>query len=81
LYGAGINAMSSGPGDFGTTFCNTTPLSGSSVMRSMYRYHVDDPITFDTSLVMTWQAGDTSQKAWRSGSPKIWVTVYFYTEG
>ncbi len=80
LYGAGINAMSSGPGDFGTTFCNTTPLSSSSVTRSMYRYHVDDPITFDTSLVMTWQAGDTSQKAWSSGSPKIWVTVYFYAE-
>jgi hypothetical protein len=42
--------------------------------------HIRDPITFDSSIVITWQIGDTSQVPWTSGTPKIAVTVYYYTE-
>jgi hypothetical protein len=80
FYGAGVPAMSSSNGTIGTTFCNSSPLSPSSVTRSFYRFHTGDPITFDTSLAITWQAGDTSQVNWTSGSPRVWLNAYYYTE-
>jgi hypothetical protein len=80
FYGNGINAMFSSNGDVGTTFCSTSPLSSTSPTRSFFRFHVDDPITFDSSIVITWQAFDTSQVAISSGAAKAWVTVYYYTE-
>ncbi|WP_027521767.1 DUF2961 domain-containing protein [Bradyrhizobium sp. Ec3.3] len=80
FYGAGWDAMKTSNGEIGTGFCLTSPLAASSQTRAFYRYHLTDPITFDTSLVITWQAGDTSQVAWTGGSPKIWITVYYYTE-
>lgn len=80
FYGNGLDACFSSNGDIGTTFCSPSPLSGSSYTRSFYRYHIDDPIVFDSQLAITWQIGDSSQVAWASGSPKIWVTVLYYTE-
>ncbi|MCK1668615.1 DUF2961 domain-containing protein [Bradyrhizobium sp. 153] len=80
FYGAGLDAMSSSNGEIGTGFCLASPMVATSQTRAFYRYHLADPITFDTSLVITWQVGDTSQVAWTAGGPRIWVTVYYYTE-
>jgi hypothetical protein len=80
FYGQGWPAMSSSSGLLGTTFVLTSPMTPSSLTRSFYRYHILDPITFDQSLVITWQAGDTSQISWTSGTPRVWITAYYYTE-
>ncbi len=78
-YGIGMEAMYSSNGYAGTGFCNSTPMVSSTETRAFYRFHVHDPITFDTSLAILWPVGDTSQKSY-TGTPKIWVTVYYYTE-
>jgi hypothetical protein len=80
FYGAGVPAMSSSNGTIGTTFCLASPLSHASTIRSFYRFHTGDPITFDTSLAITLQAGDTSQMAWTGGATRLWLNAYYYTE-
>jgi hypothetical protein len=80
FYGAGVPAMSSSNGTIGTTFCLASPLSHASTTRSFYRFHTGDPITFDTSLAITLQAGDTSQVRWTGGSTRLWLSAYYYTE-
>jgi hypothetical protein len=62
------------------------PLPRSARRRSQrprtpfYRFHIGDPITFDESPVIDWQAGDTSQISWIGGTPKNWINADYYTE-
>jgi hypothetical protein len=63
-------------GYIGTTFISR---SGTSTL-SAYRWHIYDPIVFNSSLAITWQAGDTSQVSWISGSPKVYITAFYYTQ-
>lgn len=44
-----------------------------------YRFHIDDPWTFDTHLKITWNAGDTSQVSF-TGNVRYYYTVWYYTE-
>lgn len=82
FYGNGVDTCWTGNGEIGTTYGNPSePMNNSSSTRSFYRYHITDPIGFQTSIAMTWQVGDTSQKAWTGGFPKVWIVAYYYTEG
>lgn len=78
FYANGFQADNANGGNFhGTTFWSN---SGSTGMTwSFYRYHIMDPIVFNTGLKVTWQCGDTSQAGF-TGNPVVWGTVWYYTE-
>jgi hypothetical protein len=77
FYMASIPINWTNNGYIGSTFINRT---GGPATLSAYRFHINDPIVFSSSLAITWQVGDTSQVSWSSGSPKVWVTAFYYTE-
>jgi hypothetical protein len=73
FYGNGVGFNFSSP-EHGTGYGNT----GGAGTRSFYRYHISDPIRFAGSILIDWQAGDTSQKQWSSGAPQMKFAVYYY---
>ncbi|PYV06020.1 MAG: hypothetical protein DMG26_04125 [Acidobacteria bacterium] len=46
---------------------------------SFYRFHVNDPIVFNTGLKVTWACGDTTESSF-TGNPVVWATVWYYTQ-
>lgn len=70
-------------GEIGTTFINRagsiTPSTATPDTVGAYRFHTRDPIRFSNSLNLMWQAGDTSEVSWSSGSPDTWFVIYYYT--
>ena len=46
---------------------------------SFYRFHVNDPIVFNTGLKITWACGDTTESSF-TGNPVVWATVWYYTQ-
>ena len=41
---------------------------------SFYRFHLNDPIVFNTGLKLTWACGDTTESSF-TGNPVVWTTV------
>lgn len=77
LVGDGSRNGSAYPGyDVGTIFTDDVPAY---VTASWYRFFVDDPITFNTGLKITWDCGNTAQLSFVN-NPVVYATVWYYTQ-
>ena len=76
FIGSGVNKLYNGTFFWGR---GSTASVDAHNTASFYRFHVNDPIVFNTGLKITWACGDTTESSF-TGNPVVWATVWYYTQ-
>lgn len=74
-----LNGFYFGGGELKTDYVGCYLKDATTYAIGAYRWHILDPQTFETSLKMTWQCGDTTQQALTTNT-YLSYALFYYTE-